>query len=226
MIDGRSFFTSMELFPVMLLALAVSIDSFSVGLTYGFRKVRIPFHAILIIALCSGSALFLASLIGKYIGEVLSPEISDSIGGGILIVLGVWAVIQFFRSAGRTQDIDEKKVWVQDKTLVKFELKTLGIVIHILKKPMSADLDKSGTITGWEAVLLGTALSLDAMGAGVGASMLGFPPIYLAIMVGIMSSLFAGIGIKFGASLSRVVWLQRFSFIPGLLLICIGLWKI
>ena len=34
----------------LLLAFAVSLDSFSVGFTYGLRKLKIPFKAILIIA--------------------------------------------------------------------------------------------------------------------------------------------------------------------------------
>ena len=37
----------------ILLALAVSLDSFSVGFTYGLRKMRIPFKSIMIIACCS-----------------------------------------------------------------------------------------------------------------------------------------------------------------------------
>ncbi|MDI5788515.1 hypothetical protein PO124_09275 [Bacillus licheniformis] len=54
-------------------------------------------------------------------------------------------------------------------------MKSLGIVIHILRKPTSADIDKSGIITGIEAFLLGFALSIDAFGAGIGAAALGFP---------------------------------------------------
>ena len=39
---------------VLLLALAVSLDSFGAGLNYGLRNIKIPIGSILIIALCSG----------------------------------------------------------------------------------------------------------------------------------------------------------------------------
>ncbi len=73
--------------------------------------------------------------------------------------------------------------------------------------------------------MLGFALSLDAFGAGIGAAMLGFSPIYLAIAVAVMSSLFVLLGIKSGTYFHRFEWVQKFTFIPGILLIIIGIWK-
>ena len=35
-------------FSLLILAFAVSLDSFSVGLTYGLRKVKIPLKSILL----------------------------------------------------------------------------------------------------------------------------------------------------------------------------------
>ncbi|MCU9614176.1 sporulation membrane protein YtaF [Caldibacillus lycopersici] len=215
----------MQFFPVLLLAFAVSIDSFNVGFTYGLRKVQIPFHAIIIIACCSGLALYFASILGVYMGTFLSPSISSTVGGIILILLGIWALVQFFKTSKDNQAVDVSTEKVE-KVLLKLEWKSAGIVIHILKKPLTADLDHSGKITGFEAVLLGMALSLDALGAGIGSSMLGFSPLILAITVGVMSAFFAAAGIRIGASLSSIKWIKQFSFIPGILLICIGLWKI
>jgi len=213
----------LDLFPLLLLALAVSIDSFNVGFTYGMRKVKIPLHAIFIIACCSAFSLYFASIIGSHFGKILTPHLTETIGGSIFILLGAWALLQFFRTADDKTDSIEN---VHEKVLVKFELKSIGVVIQILKKPMTADLDKSGSINGYEAVLLGTALSLDALGAGFGASMLGFSPILLAACVGLMSAIFATTGIKFGATLGSNQLFKHFSFIPGLLLILIGIWKI
>lgn len=154
---------------------------------------------------------------------ILTPKLTEKIGGSILIILGLWALFQFFRSP---EEKIESIVSMKEKILLRFELKTMGIVIQILKKPMTADLDKSGTITGFEAVLLGAALSLDAVGAGFGASMLGYSPILLSIAVGFMSAIFATIGILFGSSFGKNQWIKQFSFIPGLLLILVGIWKI
>ena len=110
--------------------------------------------------------------------------------------------------------------------LLKFEIKSLGVVIHILRKPMSADIDKSGTINGVEAFLLGFALSLDAFGAGIGAALLGYSPLIMAISVAVMCSMFLFFGLKSGQLFSHNKWVQKFSFLPGVLLIMIGIWKL
>lgn len=206
-------------FSIILLALAVSLDSFSVGFTYGLRKMRIPFKSIAIIACCSALTLTISMLIGHLLQQVLSPVITAKMGGVILIILGVWVIYQFFRSE------KEKEILPHEKVIINLEIKSLGLVIHILKKPMSADFDKSGTITGVEAVMLGLALSLDSFGAGIGAVMLGYSPGYLALAVAFLSSLLVFLGIKLGSYLSQIKWLQRFTFLPGILLIIIGVWK-
>jgi putative sporulation protein YtaF len=209
-----------QLISLFILAFAVSLDSFSVGFTYGLRKMKIPFRSIVIIATCSALSLLIASVVGHFLGEILSPSITDKIGGFILILLGAWVLYQFFRPE------KNKEIVSIEKTIVNFEIKSLGIVINILRKPLSADFDLSGTITGIEALMLGVALSLDAFGAGVGAAMLGFSPIYLAVAVAVMSSLFVSMGIKSGSLLSNSDWIQKFTFLPGILLIIIGVWKI
>ncbi|MED2038404.1 sporulation membrane protein YtaF, partial [Bacillus wiedmannii] len=60
---------------------------------------------------------------------------------------------------------------------------------------------------------------------GIGASLLGYAPAMMAILVAVMSSLFLFIGMKLGTVLSNMKWLQKFTFLPGVLLIIIGIWK-
>jgi putative sporulation protein YtaF len=182
--------------------------------------MRIPFKSIAIIACCSALTLTIAMLIGHLLQQVVSSEFAGKMGGVILIILGVWVIYQFFRPE------KEKDILPHEKVIINLEIKSLGLVIHILKKPMSADFDKSGTITGVEAIMLGLALSLDSFGAGIGAAMLGYSPGYLALAVALLSSLLVFLGIKLGSYLSQITWLQRFTFLPGILLIIIGVWKI
>ena len=56
----------------------------------------------------------------------------------------------------------------------RFEIRAFGFVVQILKTPTLADFDRSGRITGMEAFVLGVALSLDSLGAGIGIGVLGF----------------------------------------------------
>jgi putative sporulation protein YtaF len=180
----------------------------------------LPIKSVLIIATCSAVSLIMAVSIGHGLEKVLSPSITGRLGGFILIALGAWVLYQFFRPE------KEKEMLKHEKIIVNFEIQSLGLAINILKKPMSADFDQSGTITGIEAMMLGFALSLDAFGAGIGAAMLGFSPLYLAFTVAIMSSLFVLLGIKSGTFFHKFEWIQRFTFLPGILLIIIGIWKL
>ncbi|MCJ8009904.1 sporulation membrane protein YtaF [Lederbergia wuyishanensis] len=206
-------------FSLILLAMAISLDSFSTGLAYGLRKMKIPLKSILIIASCTAVSLGLAMFAGQLILNMLSPTMASRIGGTILIVIGAWVVYQFFKT-------EKEPTLVHEKIVLNWEIKSLGIVINILKKPTRADFDGSGTITGLEALILGTALSLDAFGAGIGAAMLGFSPILLAGLAAFMSYIFLICGLQLGRLFSHLNWVQKFAFIPGLLLILIGILKL
>ncbi|PRS10537.1 sporulation membrane protein YtaF [Bacillus atrophaeus] len=210
----------MQMVSLLLVALAVSLDSFSVGFTYGLRKMKIPLKAIIVIACCSGAVMFLSMLIGGFLTKFFPVYVTEKLGGLILVGIGAWVLYQFFRPR------KEQDYLLHEKTLLNLEVKSLGIVIHILRKPTSADIDRSGTINGIEALLLGFALSIDAFGAGIGAAILGFSPITLSFAVAIMSSLFVSIGIYAGHVLSKWSWIDKMAFLPGLLLITIGLWKL
>jgi putative sporulation protein YtaF len=205
---------------LLLLAFAVSLDSFSVGFTYGLRKMRIPIKSILIIACCSGLILLFSMAAGHFLTGILPEETTEKFGGILLILMGSWVLYQFFRPE------KEQDFLIQEKTVMNLEMKSLGIVIQILRKPASADIDRSGTINGVESFLLGFALSIDAFGAGIGASMLGFSPVDMSLSVAVMSSSFLLAGMKTGYAFSRWSWLDKLACLPGLLLIAIGIWKL
>lgn len=205
---------------LILLAFAVSLDSFSVGFTYGLRKMHLPLRSIFVIAICSAFTLMVAMGVGNIVSVFLSPEWAEKIGGIVLVGIGAWVLYQFFRPEKDQANLND------DPMLIKLEIKSLGVVIHILKKPMDADIDKSGAITGIEAFLLGFALSLDAFGAGIGAALLGYSPIMMAILVAIISSMFLFGGLKCGKGMAKMKWVQKFAFLPGFLLIMLGIWKL
>ncbi|UOE93409.1 sporulation membrane protein YtaF [Alkalihalobacillus sp. LMS39] len=217
-----------ELLSLLVLALAVSLDSFGVGLTYGLRKMRLPIKSLLLIAMCSAFSILIAMGFGTFIQTYMSPSIAEMIGGLILILIGTWAVYQGLKKPANEQEPEHVEVQENQETkvIVAFEIKMLGLVIRILRKPMEADFDKSGTITGREAFLLGIALSLDAFGAGIGAALIGYSPIVMAISVACMSALFVTFGMKSGFRFADSYWVQKVSYVPGLLLILLGLWNI
>ncbi len=209
-----------EILTLTLLGFALSLDSFTAGFTFGLRKISISIRAIFTIGVVTASVFFLALLIGDYLSQYFSERMGDIVGGSLFIGIGLWVLYQFFR---------EKKVEKKndmEPIVFKWEIKSLGIVIQILKDPDHADFDRSGDIRGWEAIILGTALSLDAFGAGIGAAMLGLVPLLTAFFVASMSSLFLWLGTKSGFLLASCHWVKNIAFIPGLILIILGCLKL
>lgn len=206
-----------ELLSLLILAFVVSLDSFTVGFTYGLRKVTIPFKSLVIISSCTFVVLMLAMLIGTIIERFISHEAAEFLGGLILIGLGIWVLYQFFTSQeSKSENQSEYKI-------IKFELKSFSIIIKILRKPIEADFNRSGNINSMEALFLGLALSLDSFGAGVGAALIDLPPILFSFLITIFCTVFVIAGIQIGKILTNVEWMKKLTILPGIALIIIGI---
>ncbi len=208
-----------DLIALLLLAFAVSLDSFTVGLTYGVRKVTIPTRSLIIILFCTFFILMLAMGIGSIIELFISYDAAERLGGMILIGIGIWVLYQFITSQKNTAGTGK------EYKVIEFEIKPFSIIIKILKKPMEADFNKSGNISSIEAFFLGIALSLDAFGAGIGAALIDLPPILFPIAITISSMCFILVGINIGKIIKNTRWMKSLTVLPGLALIALGLFK-
>ncbi|MBB6448203.1 putative sporulation protein YtaF [Geomicrobium halophilum] len=210
---------------LLVIAFAVSIDAFGVGMTYGMRKLKISALPIIIIGLCSFISALLAGLFAEAVFQYIPIQFGDYLGGIILIVIGIWAVFQAMRPKEQAGPVAVRKKVKTEGTMFNWEIKKLGLVIQVLRKPTTADMDGSGTISIKEAMLLGLALALDAFGAGFGAAMLGYSIVSFAILVFIMCSLFLILGKNGGFKLADKKAFEKLAFVPGLLLLCIGVFN-
>lgn len=228
------------IFSPVLLAMALSLDGFGAGITYGLRKTKIPLLSVVIISLCSGLVLCISMQAGSLLQRVFSPSVASLIGAVILIALGCWSFIQQNRS---TRDRAGEAVLMQTGTanetvrvqgaasehqmaVFSLEIRKLGLVIQILKSPTRADMDDSGSISSWEAMWLGIALSLDAFGAGLGAAMLGFSPLLTSGVVALFSGVFLVLGMKTGFRFASKGGMRFISYVPAFLLIFMGIMKL
>jgi len=198
----------MSLFSIVF---AVSIDGFGVGVTYGMRQIRLTLPALLIIMLASGTIVSLSMTIGHLIRTVISPDITSLFGSSILILLGLIVL---------TINLKTKFNW---KLLNK---KPFERFTSILSNPHKADKDKSGVISAGEAVILGIALAMDAFGAGFAAAILGHSVFITAISVGLMSAIFLYSGSKLGLLLAQSKTMEKFTLLPPILLIGIGVFNL
>ncbi|KRF20042.1 MntP/YtaF family protein [Paenibacillus sp. Soil787] len=239
---------------LLILAFAVSLDGFGVGVMYGLRKIRIPFLSIAIISLWSGIIIYSSMQIGVLMSSFMSPLVAKRIGALVLIGIGIWALVQTRQQKSQENQeregissVDQATIsgilpssegehpgsgeiltfdtLQRTKEILNIELKRFGLVIQILRTPSIADVDKSGNISASEATLLGLALSLDAFGAGIGAALIGFVPLLTASVISISSGSFIAIGLRFGLRYSEMNWMKKLSVLPGCVLIIMGLLK-
>jgi len=222
------------LFSLLLLAFALSLDGFGVGVTYGLRKMKIPLLSILIISLCSGVVIGVSMQVGVLLSRVVSPHAASEVGAVILVLMGGWSLTQMLIQKEKEKDepakVDLSPVTAEgedDKPAVfSLELRRLGIVIQILRTPSSADMDDSGSISSTEAMVLGIALSLDAFGAGLGAALLGFQPVWTALAITLFSGSFLVLGMRTGFHFAGSSWMKHAAVLPALMLIIMGIMKL
>ncbi|MFB8373239.1 manganese efflux pump [Paenibacillus taichungensis] len=82
---------------LLALALALSLDGFGVGITYGLRRTKIPLLSIVVISICSGLVIALSMQVGVLLSHVVSPDVASIVGAVILIGIGAWSLLQLIR---------------------------------------------------------------------------------------------------------------------------------
>jgi putative sporulation protein YtaF len=228
----------MSIVSLLVLAFALSLDGFGVGMMYGLRKIKVSLLAISIISCFSGVVIYASMGIGAMVSSFISPIYASRIGAIILICIGIWALVQFFIQKNNDKSEDEVTTCQDEPILIDYpepqtvkeifniELRRFGLVIQILRTPVVADIDKSGNISVSEAILLGLALSLDAFGAGIGAALIGLQPLLTATFIIVSSGIFLALGLQFGLRFANISWIKKLSLLPGCLLIVMGVMKL
>ncbi|MEN6325722.1 MAG: sporulation membrane protein YtaF [Syntrophomonas sp.] len=210
----------MEWLGILLFALAVSADGFLVGVAYGVKKIRIPLGSLAVIAMASAVAVSVSMVCGKALATVFSGSTASHIGAVLLIVIGIYYLFGACRETIENLDNDG------EEPLLSFNIKSMGIIIQILKEPSTADFDSSGDISLREAFFLGIALAMDALGAGVGIAMAGFSILLTAISVGMLKFILVNSGFFLGSRLNGKRLQNVSALIPALIFIAIGIFEL
>ncbi|MGG0536522.1 manganese efflux pump [Priestia aryabhattai] len=165
----------MEWLFILGFALSSSIDNFGVGISYGVRKIRIRWLSnLLIAAIC-----FLFSMVGITFGRWIST-----------ILPGVFHVI----------------VAVVLLTLIGIRI----ILLVVSQRNNGSDeLDSSGQenvrYIGWiESIVLGVALSANALTNGLGAGLLGLSPLAISLTSAFGSFITVWLGVMVGKKAANV----------------------
>ena len=191
----------------LLFSLSSNLDNIVIGLAYGIKKIKIGVIPNIVIATITSTGTFLAMSVGAYISIFLSHSVSNTLGAGVVIMLGVYFV---------TQSIIKL---VTNMKLKELALKNVAEMIEYAEK---SDLDNSGDINAKEALLIALGLTFNNLGTGVAASITGVS-IELTVTATFILSILT---IIFGQAIGNHVIGKFFGkyapLISGILLITLG----
>ncbi|PGZ94317.1 sporulation membrane protein YtaF [Bacillus sp. AFS029533] len=201
---------------VLFLAFSSSIDNFGVGITYGIRGIKVGLLANLIISIIAFIFSEAGIVSGQYISKVFPGTLSNVIGAFFLLVIGLRIVLLTFPRK------DKQTIINNDDESVS------NIVTNYLSSPEKADVDHSGDISSFEAIILGTAVSMNALTNGLGVGLIGLSPFAISIAASIFSFLAIWLGVLLGKKVANVKiggWsLGQFSsIISGVILVLIAI---
>ena len=145
---------SFSLFILLIMILA--LDAFTAGLSYGVEKVHVPVLSVFLIAMMSGLMLTLSMTAGDFLLTLVPAVLTKTISFLVLFLLSVYKLYdslpQFHRS---------------DRALT---------TDHISRRINNRN---TAVLSGREACLLGLALSVDNISAGLCTGSGSLSPILL-----------------------------------------------
>ncbi|KJR46793.1 putative membrane protein [Desulfosporosinus sp. I2] len=214
----------------MLMAVALSLDGFGVGLAYGLRRIRIPINSLVAIAMCTVLAMGISMLFGGWVTLWLKLIPARLLGASILLSLGIFQLGKAIWN--RKEQVFPQAVPAMAavhpnpvlEPVFRFQLRFFGLVIQVLKSPDIADVDGSGVISLRESILLGCALAVDAFASGIGAAMAGMTFSIIGI-VAITQMVMLRLGQEMAGKIPEN-WTNKAEYLPGAVLILVGLGKL
>lgn len=204
------------------IALAISIDSFSVGMAYGIKNIKVPLRSIFILDIISLILLSIGLFAGNILSRLYPPLLTSFLGSLILFSIGLWYIIQGWLNCKYPMGCTKEPI-----RIAIISIRSLGIAINVIRDPSRVDLDTSGVIDTREAVVLGFALAVDSLAVGVVVSLSSIYYISITLlMVGILNLLLLVSGIYFGKKCLLGRLQERTAFVPGFILIIISLLRL
>ena len=94
------------LFNCILLALSVSIDSLTIGISYGLKKTKINNISNIILFVISFCITCGSIFLGHYISALFSPVLSTILGSSFLVILGIYNIYKSLHASPTDYDID------------------------------------------------------------------------------------------------------------------------
>lgn len=196
----------MHILSILLFALTSNIDNFTVGLAYGIKKIKVSISSNILIAFISALGTFISMSAGLIISKFIPMDISNILGAGIIVLIGLWFIKDFFTKKNSKVSTDNQ-------------------LISVLNNPYEADTDNSGYIDIKESITLAFALTINNLGLGIGASITGLNIMYTTLVTFIFSILTISLGSLLGNSYLSKMFGKYAPLISGIIMVLLGVYE-
>lgn len=88
-----------KIIAAFILSLSANLDTFSLSVSYGIKKIRIPFFSNILISLLTTLGTFLSMEFGFFIRNLIPSWIANALGGISMMGIGIWFLIDYFRNS-------------------------------------------------------------------------------------------------------------------------------
>jgi putative sporulation protein YtaF len=147
------------------------------------------------------------------ISGFLSKQVASIIAMLLLTMIGLWMIVEPYAAKTRDSAGDSEKE--EGKS-----------IFRIMMKPEYADKDHSKHIDFKEATLLGVALSINNVGGGLSAGMIGLSPFWVGLLSAVLNFLALWAGNYIAAIFTAWNLSQKATVVAGIILIAIGIEQI
>jgi putative sporulation protein YtaF len=193
---------------IFIIALTNNLDNIGVRIAYTIRGIKISTVINIWISVITFVISYLAAYSGTVMSEYLGKQLSSVLTMILLSGIGLYMIYrQYLKRMCRGE----------------FGQDTKKGICHILLKPEDADIDNSKNIDFKEATLLGIALSINNVGGGVSAGMIGLSPFWMGLLSALLSFLILWAGNYMAEFFIKWNLSNKATIAAGILLIAIGI---
>ncbi|MBC5711256.1 manganese efflux pump [Hungatella hominis] len=156
------------MFHILVLVLALCMDTFVASMAYGANKVHITWEKIVVMnAICSG-CLGIALAAGSVLDGLVPESMTRMVCFISLFLLGVVKLLDYTIKKYINRHVSLHKG-------ITFSFSGLRIIVNIYGDPMAADWDHSQSLSWKEVLFLSFAMSIDSLIAGALSAFLEIP---------------------------------------------------
>jgi putative sporulation protein YtaF len=201
----------LHIFYIFVIALTNNLDNLGARIAYSLRGIKITTPVNLWISIITFAISAAAASSGTIVSGFLGKQTASVIAMLLLSAIGSWMMFQQY---AQTKDLEHHE---------EVQHKTRKSIFAVFLKPDEADVNGSKDIDFREATVLAVALSINNVGGGLSAGMIGLSAFWIGLLSAALSFTALWAGNYIADFFAKWNLSRKAVYVAGLLLIAIGI---